>query len=159
MNLLTQISLGKEVASTRYPVKASLIEYDENKWAWKCETDKGIFIQTPDGAFLNDTPIEGDAVDTYLTAMSTLGIDFKEVDGELIYETENKDYRMTVSEDGTNVLYEIDGRSMLIDYITGLVHINHHTHKEVLVVGEDITHAEYVTLLFRWADDLTPPTH
>lgn len=156
MNTLSKIALGKEVSSTRYPYAISLVEYEEGKLATIVRTDQGVFVQSPDGSFLNDVEIDKHSEQAYLDAMEAIGLGFQHIDGTLVFETENKDYRMVVSKDRTNLLYEIDGRSMDINLQDGTIVMNGFETSKTYRIGEDITQHEYLSTLFRWSDDLTP---
>lgn len=154
MNAITNISLGKELASVTYPYPISLVEYDDGKLANLCHGQSQVFIISPDGMFLNNLKLNANDEETYLYGMSQVGVEFKEVDGQIIYETESGDYRLTVSADRLNLRYDIGERSIIVDLAERTITVNGHEVSTVYRMDEDITEKEYLLKLFHWTQDL-----
>ncbi|AFI55312.1 hypothetical protein TSMG0029 [Halocynthia phage JM-2012] len=105
--LLNKIENGKVIAETTLPVKGELIEYETGIYAHRLTANDNVFIQTPEGTFVNGEYVISCSEQSHMDAIASVGIVYKEVEDGIIYTNEGGTYSQHISSDRSTITWVV----------------------------------------------------
>lgn len=134
--LLNKVNNGKVIAETTLPVKGELVEYEMGVYAHRLTANGNVFIQTPEGTFVNGERVISCSEQSHMDAIASVGIVYEEVEDGIRYTNEDGTYSQHISSDRGTVTWTVGTAKVLMNLRTNMFYISANGEDESHVLSE-----------------------